>query len=84
MNFCDYRKTVCYCQYGEKTMKPTDIWTNNYNWLPRPMCFNGNKHCHHEPAPRGSLTGIQGVESEYLRSVVPSELCKEILEVSKW
>ena len=23
------RKTVCYCQYGEDRMKPTDIWTNN-------------------------------------------------------
>jgi len=81
------RTTVCYCQYGEDRMKPTDIWTNNIQsilnpdgWLPREMCFNGNKNCHHQPAPRGSQTGTQGIKGNYLRSIVPYELCKEILE----
>lgn len=74
------RNTVCYCQYGDDRMKPTDIWTNDFNWIPRKMCFNGNKDCHHQPAPRGSQTGTQGLKGNYLRSVVPSELCKEILE----
>ena len=70
--------TVWYCQYGDTRAKPTDIWTN-VNWIPRQVCHNGNKNCHHEPAPRGSRTGTQGVKGSYLRSIVPSELCKEIL-----
>lgn len=51
------RHTVTYCQYGDNRMKPTDIWTNNVNWKPRPMCKNGDP-CHIS-APRGSKTGTQ-------------------------
>jgi site-specific DNA-cytosine methylase len=78
------RTTVTYCQYGDTRMKPTDIWTNNLEdwfnekgWKPRPMCKNGMP-CH-ESAPRGSKTGTQGLKGNYLRSIVPYELCKEIL-----
>ena len=72
------RNTVTYCQYGDNRMKPTDIWTNNKNWKPRKMCKNGMP-CH-ESAPRGSRTGTQGLKGNYERSIVPYELCKEILE----
>ena len=79
------RTTVTYCQYGDKRMKPTDIWTNHLKdwfnergWQPRPMCKNGMP-CH-EYAPRGSRTGTQGLKGNYERSIVPEELCKEILE----
>ena len=71
------RDTVTYCQYGDNRMKPTDLW-HNLNWTPRPMCKNGMP-CH-EAAPRGSKTGTQGLKGNYLRSIVPSELCREILE----
>lgn len=71
------RKTVTYCQYGDDRMKPTDIWTNNEDWIPRPMCKNGDT-CH-TPAPRGSRTGTQGRKGNYERSKLPYELCKEIL-----
>lgn len=82
------RVTVWYCTYGDKRAKPTDIWSNNIanplfnldGWIPRPECWNGNKHCHHESAPRGSKTGTQGLKDNYERSKVPYELCKEILE----
>ena len=47
------------------------------------MCFNGNKDCHHQPAPRGSQTGTQGMKTAYEKSKVPYELCKEILEAIK-
>jgi|TARA_B110000238_G_scaffold71320_1_gene78234 site-specific DNA-cytosine methylase len=84
------KATICYCQYGENRMKPTDIWSNNLNdlfytdgWTPRPMCFNGNTNCHHQPAPRGSQTGTQGLKGNYERSIVPSELCEEILKLIK-
>ena len=53
------RATVTYCSYGDIRMKPTDIWTNFHFWKPKPMCKNGNRECHHQPAPRGSQTGTQ-------------------------
>ena len=74
-----FRNTVWYCQYGDNRAKPTDIWTNDYNWIPRNPCFNGNKNCHHQPAPRGSRTGTQGLNNTYDKSKVPSELCRDIL-----
>jgi hypothetical protein len=72
------RNTVTYCQYGDSRMKPTDIWTNNYQWQPRPACSNGAT-CHIS-APRGSRTGTQGLKGSYLRSQIPQQLCKEIVE----
>ena len=72
-----HRKTVTYCQYGDSRMKPTDIWTNNVQWTPRPMCKNGAP-CH-VSAPRGSSTGTQGLKGNYERSKIPQELCREVL-----
>ena len=77
------RHTVWYCQYGDTRAKPTDIWTNDKTWIPRPQCHNyrnGVKHCHHEAAPRGSRTGTQGLKGSYNRSRIPKELCMEILK----
>lgn len=71
------RNTVTYCQYGDTRMKPTDIWTNNYYWQPRPACKNGMP-CH-IAAPRGSRTGTQGLKGSYIRSQIPYALCKEIV-----
>jgi len=81
------RVTVWYCKYGDSSAKPTDIWSSNiYNpmfntkgWKPKPQCFNGNKNCTHEEAPRGSKTGTQGKKDNYERSKIPEELCIEIL-----
>jgi len=72
------RNTVTYCQYGDTRMKPTDIWTNSTNWIPRKMCKNCSP-CH-DAAPRGSSTGTQGLKNNYERSKVPHELCLEILK----
>jgi hypothetical protein len=71
------RHTVTYCRYGDKRMKPTDIWTNSDRWVPRSMCKNGDP-CH-ESAPRGARTGTQGVKGAFDRSKIPEELCREIL-----
>ena len=76
-NILHIRNTVTYCQYGDTRMKPTDIWTNNYQWQPRPACSNGMS-CHIS-APRGSRTGTQGLKGSYVRSQIPYELCKEIV-----
>jgi site-specific DNA-cytosine methylase len=81
------KQQVFYCKYGDKRMKPTDIFSNNIadlfnpnGWKPRPRCYNGNKKCHHEAAPRGSRTGTQGIKGNYERSKIPQLLCKEIIE----
>lgn len=71
------RYTVTYCQYGDRRMKPTDIWTN-IDWIPRQMCKNGQP-CH-EAAPRGSRTGTQGLKNDFERSKVPYQLCCELIE----
>lgn len=71
-----HRVTVTYCQYGDTRMKPTDIWTNLTEWIPKPMCKNGDP-CH-ESAPRGSKTGTQGLKNAKERGVIPPELFKEI------
>jgi site-specific DNA-cytosine methylase len=73
------RHTIWYCQYGDDRAKPTDIWTNSETWVPRAVCFNGNKECHHQPSPRGSRTGTQGRKGSYDRSKIPDQLCSEIL-----
>jgi hypothetical protein len=74
------RYTVWYCTYGDERAKPTDIWTNSKTWIPRPQCKNGNKNCHHQPAPRGAKTGTQGRKDSYNRSKIPTRLCLEILK----
>lgn len=73
------RHTIWYCTYGDDRAKPTDIWTNSNKWIPRPECHNGNKNCHHQPAPRGSRTGTQGRRGSYERSKIPEQLCHEVL-----
>jgi len=81
------RATVWYCRYGDKRAKPTDIWSNHIanlfnadGWRPRPQCFNGNRKCHHEVAPRGSLTGVQGQKNNFERSKIPPLLIEEIIK----
>ena len=74
------RHTIWYCKYGDDRAKPTDIFTNDINWKHRPHCHNGNKQCHHQPAPRGSKTGTQGRKGSYNRSKIPTELCIDILQ----
>ena len=77
-DFFETRHTVTYCQYGDTRMKPTDIWTNCEEWIPRNMCKNGDT-CH-QSAPRGSRTGTQGIKGDYNRSKIPKQLCLDILK----
>lgn len=74
-----YRYTVTYCQYGDKRMKPTDIWTNHPKPNFKPMCSNGDS-CH-ESAPRGSKTGTQGLKNSVDRSIIPQVLCDHIVKI---
>lgn len=73
------RYTVTYCKYGEKRMKPTDIWTNHPNPQFIPPCKNGDT-CH-EPAPRGSKTGTQGLANKVEKARIPKALCEHIVRI---
>jgi hypothetical protein len=75
------RHTVTYCQYGEKSMKPTDLWTNLETFTPRPMCKNGMS-CH-DAAPRGSKTGTQGKLGRFERAKLPYQLCVEVEQAAR-
>jgi hypothetical protein len=70
------RKTIWYCKYGDMRAKPTDIWTN-LHWKGR-TCFNGNTACHHQPAPRGSKAGTQGLKGAKERGEIPPGLFYEL------
>lgn len=72
------RKTISYCQYGDFRMKPTDLWGQVDNWIPKPICGPG-KPCH-EASPRGSTGGTQGMANNHLRSMVPIGLSQELLK----
>jgi site-specific DNA-cytosine methylase len=73
------RYTVTYCKYGDMRMKPTDIWTNHPapNFIP--ACKNGDT-CH-EPAPRGSRTGTQGLQNKIEKARIPCALCEHIVDI---
>lgn len=73
------RYTVTYCKYGEKRMKPTDIWTNHPNPDFIPPCKNGDT-CH-EAAPRGSRTGTQGSNNKIEKAKIPELLCQHIVDI---
>jgi hypothetical protein len=75
------RVTISYCQYGDTRMKPTDIWTNDVDWVPRPICKNGMP-CH-ESAPRGARTGTQGMKNDVVRGVIPPAVFQEIFSADR-
>ena len=73
------RFTVTYCQYGERRMKPTDIWTNHPQPNFKPPCKNGMP-CH-VSAPRGSVSGTQAIKGSVDRSRIPIALCEHIVKI---
>jgi len=84
---CIPRATVTYCQYGDNRQKPTDIWSNNIHslfvpngWQPKPKCKRGAS-CH-VAAPRSCSTGTQSLKSAYEKSIIPEQLCRDILAAS--
>jgi hypothetical protein len=73
------RYTVTYCQYGERFMKPTDIWTNCADPQLKPPCHNGDP-CH-EGAPRRSKSGLQKVNGKRDRARIPAAPCDHIVDI---
>jgi hypothetical protein len=73
------RRTVSYCQYGAKWMKPTDLWGRFPPSLRlRPMCKRGDS-CH-ERVPHGSKRGLNGERSPALRAEIPEQLAHAVME----
>ena len=72
-----YRHLVTYCQYDEKRMKPTHIWSNAPIKFKDP-CNYGDP-CH-PTTPRGSKIGTQGQKNNFERSKLPIELCEFITQ----
>lgn len=69
------RHTVSYCKYGDDKCKPTDIWTNNPYWQPKPAC---------KPfSPAHSINSTNKLNTPSQRSVIPTELCSEIIACNK-
>lgn len=92
------RRTVTYCSYGDRRMKPTDLWSNMFSghdgkvpWITRPACVNNNPTCSHDRqsryfAKRKALgqtrSGTQGMSGAYDRSKVPHDLIREAVAAS--
>jgi hypothetical protein len=82
------RTRCCYCKYGHKFMKPTDLWSNFP--LTLKMCRNkqkgGAEFCHHERAPgkknRGTAKkgGVLGTSSINERYAIPPKLIEAVLD----
>lgn len=86
------RRTVSYCHYGERRMKPTDLWSDRW-----PSTLELEPRCHntmsghpddcccrdHSPAPRGSTTGTQGYGDYWQKSVVPYALASAVTDAAE-
>lgn len=71
------RRTITYCQYGEKRMKPTDLWGVFPTTLKlNPPCKNGDS-CHVK-APRGLTNATQGMD-KHESAKIPRELSLAVL-----
>lgn len=73
------RHLITYCQYGFPYRKATDIFTNHPHPGFLPPCRNGDP-CH-QPAPRGTKQGLQGVQGARDRSKYPPQLCEHIVDI---
>jgi hypothetical protein len=79
------RRTVTYCQYGEKRMKPTDLFSDHWpeGLVLAEPCRNGDP-CHVR-APRGSTTGTQGSfgGNYWEKSRIPYPLAKVVTDAAR-
>lgn len=69
------RRTVSYCQLGEKFMKPTDLWGGFPPSLVLPEICKRGAPCH-IAASRGSITGIQGPKRTKFRGGMIEDMAR--------
>lgn len=72
-----YRVKIAYYDYGFNYWKPTNIFTNNTDWKPRP--FTDKSDLKNHTIIRG---GVKNLSNAKQRSIVPPELIREILKNS--
>jgi hypothetical protein len=78
------RRTVTYCQYGRPIMKPTDLWGHFPPTLRLHAPCQARQPCH-EPAPRGSRTGTNGVQGAAQRALIPPALSMAVcMAMENW
>jgi hypothetical protein len=61
------RTTITYSSYGHPHQKPTDLWHNIFQWIPRKK-------------ENGNIPHTLGTRSPIKRAIVPRELCDDILD----
>jgi hypothetical protein len=75
---------ITQCQYGRESRKPTDLWGLIPPSFISKKCRNGSP-CH-QPAPRKSKTGIQGIQGKdraARRALIPYDLSLEICKAAE-
>lgn len=71
-----HHRVITQCQYGERKMKPTDLWGKFPYWFSARRCYNRDK-CH-DRTPRGSHeNGTQSIKTPELRAKIPYQLGME-------
>lgn len=65
----------------KERMKPSDLFTNHPNPQFKPPCKNGDP-CH-VSAPRGSITGTQGIKGAVARAIIPEQPCDYVCKISE-
>lgn len=83
------RRTLTFCQYGDRSQKPTDVWTNNPLFWPK--CCHAGDSCH-DKQPKGyrakkdanahKNVGTQGKNNAYERGKLPVQLCDAVAEIT--
>jgi site-specific DNA-cytosine methylase len=71
------RWVITLCKYGARHQKRTALWGTVERFRAK-KCHNGDP-CH-EPAPRGSRSGVQGLSSSAVRARMPLGLSKAVLD----
>jgi hypothetical protein len=78
------RVTVSYCKYGFDYRKHTDIWTNDFAWIPSPMCSAASpcdsvvdgRHPVAVRAHPGQETGPKTLHERYR---IPPDLVRDVI-----
>ncbi len=75
------------CQYGREYKKPSHIFTNDFDWKPKPLC-PGRPKCSHleniKNVGSGHMTSLGRLDDKgyYKRSEIPAGLCRELLLIN--
>jgi len=72
------KRRVSYCQYGEDTQKPTDIWGKHpIHWIPKAHCPHVN-HSDQITTPHGQP--FANIIPKKDRALLPQMFCEEIVK----